>query len=177
MQGHGIYIDKCMNRYEGGWKNDRAQGCVPGTYTNNPSPSTVHDADDSLSLSCQIPLPFLSRSSHVPLISRLSARRVSICSPFIVCHHAKCATPFVCVCVCVCAFGDRYGAKIFAKGDRHEGMYRDDKRNGWGKYVWANGDKYIGEWHQGMMHGRGTFSWQKVRARARGRPFLGVVVL
>ena len=74
-------------------------------------------------------------------------------------------------------FGDRYGAKIFAKGDRHEGMYRDDKRNGWGKYVWANGDKYIGEWHQGMMHGRGTFSWQKVRACARGRPFHGVVVL
>lgn len=45
-------------------------------------------------------------------------------------------------------------------------MYRDDKRNGWGKYVWANGDKYIGEWHQGMMHGRGTFSWQKVRGRS-----------
>ena len=25
-QGHGIYIDKCKNRYEGGWRNDRAQG-------------------------------------------------------------------------------------------------------------------------------------------------------
>ena len=41
-----------------------------------------------------------------------------------------------------------YGIKEFAKGDRHEGMYMDDKRNGWGKYVWANGDKYIGEWFQ-----------------------------
>ena len=25
-EGHGIYIDKCKNRYEGGWKGDRAQG-------------------------------------------------------------------------------------------------------------------------------------------------------
>lgn len=25
-QGHGVYIDKCRNRYEGGWANDRAAG-------------------------------------------------------------------------------------------------------------------------------------------------------
>jgi len=26
VQGHGVYIDKCRNRYEGGWANDRAAG-------------------------------------------------------------------------------------------------------------------------------------------------------
>jgi hypothetical protein len=25
-QGHGVYIDKCGNRYEGGWVNDRVAG-------------------------------------------------------------------------------------------------------------------------------------------------------
>ncbi len=54
---------------------------------------------------------------------------------------------------------------MFTKGDRHEGMYVDDKRNGWGKYMWANGDKFIGHWINGMMHGRGTFTWAKVHAR------------
>ena len=32
-----------------------------------------------------------------------------------------------------------YGIKVFAKGDRHEGYYSNDKRNGFGTYYWANG--------------------------------------
>ncbi len=46
---------------------------------------------------------------------------------------------------------NRYGTKVFARGDRHEGMYLKDKREGWGVYCWANKDKYVGEFKTGQV--------------------------
>ena len=37
-EGHGIYIDKCKNKYEGGWKGDRAQGWAKALRTLPPMP-------------------------------------------------------------------------------------------------------------------------------------------
>jgi MORN repeat len=42
-----------------------------------------------------------------------------------------------------------YGVKVFAKGDRHEGYYLNDKRSGFGTYFWANGDRFKGNWSEG----------------------------
>ncbi len=36
--------------------------------------------------------------------------------------------------------------KAFANGDRHEGEYCLDLRQGCGTYHWANGDCYEGDW-------------------------------
>lgn len=36
--------------------------------------------------------------------------------------------------------------KAFANGDRHEGEYCLDLRQGSGTYHWANGDCYEGDW-------------------------------
>ena len=36
--------------------------------------------------------------------------------------------------------------KAFANGDRHEGDYCLDLRQGRGTYHWANGDCYEGDW-------------------------------
>jgi hypothetical protein len=45
-----------------------------------------------------------------------------------------------------------YGIKTFcSKGDKHEGMYVNDRRDGWGVYLWSNGDKYVGDWKGGMV--------------------------
>lgn len=39
-----------------------------------------------------------------------------------------------------------WGMKAFANGDRHEGEYCLDLRQGCGTYHWANGDCYEGDW-------------------------------
>ena len=49
-----------------------------------------------------------------------------------------------------------FKTSIYKKsGDRHEGYYKDGKRDGHGVYLWANGDKYSGMWRAGLMHGTG----------------------
>ena len=51
-----------------------------------------------------------------------------------------------------------FKTSIYKKsGDRHEGYYKDGKRDGHGVYLWANGDKYSGMWSAGWMHGIGRF--------------------
>jgi len=53
-----------------------------------------------------------------------------------------------------------YGIMKFPhSGDRHEGNYRQGKRDGLGVFLWANGDKYSGHFKQGVMHGYGRFEW------------------
>ena len=49
-----------------------------------------------------------------------------------------------------------YGIKHFACGDVHDGMYRKDKRHGFGSYKWNDGDQYVGQWQHGRMFGRGV---------------------
>ena len=41
----------------------------------------------------------------------------------------------------------------WANGDRYEGQWDGDKRNGKGTKHFANGDKYEGEWVDGQMTG------------------------
>ena len=38
---------------------------------------------------------------------------------------------------------------LFANGNKYEGEYKDNKKNGKGTYIYANGDKYKGEWKNG----------------------------
>ncbi len=37
------------------------------------------------------------------------------------------------------------------------GLYRDDKKHGFGIYVWADHRKYEGYWVKGKQHGLGTY--------------------
>ena len=37
----------------------------------------------------------------------------------------------------------------------YDGMFKDGKRNGPGKYVYKNGDVYEGEYLNDLRHGRG----------------------
>lgn len=41
-------------------------------------------------------------------------------------------------------------------GDKYEGEYKDNKRNGKGTYYHANGDRYEGEWINGKKCGKGV---------------------
>ncbi|MEY4861289.1 MAG: hypothetical protein RL059_988, partial [Bacteroidota bacterium] len=52
-------------------------------------------------------------------------------------------------------FTEGSGTRTFSNGDRHDGGYSNDQRNGFGSYYWSNGDQYHGEWRQGMMCGSG----------------------
>lgn len=46
-----------------------------------------------------------------------------------------------------------YGIMKFPhSGDRHEGNYRQGKRDGLGVFLWANGDKYSGHFKQGLVY-------------------------
>ena len=45
----------------------------------------------------------------------------------------------------------------YANGDKFEGQWKDDLRNGYGRLTFAKaGDFYEGEWQNDTMHGRGV---------------------
>ena len=48
----------------------------------------------------------------------------------------------------------KYDKKYYNK-DLYEGEYKDEKREGYGKYIYENGEYYIGEWLKDKMHGKG----------------------
>jgi hypothetical protein len=49
------------------------------------------------------------------------------------------------------------GVSKYKNGDRYEGPYLDDMREGVGKYYCAKtGDVYHGEFHRNQRHGQGT---------------------
>ena len=60
-----------------------------------------------------------------------------------------------------------YGIKRFACGDVHEGNYAQDHRAGCGLYTWPNGDRFEGHWIAGKMNGRGR------KAMANGDVYVG----
>lgn len=37
---------------------------------------------------------------------------------------------------------------IYSNGDRYNGEWKDDKRNGNGEMIYFYGDKYFGEWKE-----------------------------
>ncbi len=48
------------------------------------------------------------------------------------------------------------GVEIFETGDRYEGQFKANKREGRGTYSFkASGHCYEGEWKGGLMHGKG----------------------
>ena len=49
------------------------------------------------------------------------------------------------------------GVFRYAKGDMHEGGYKDDQRHGQGVCRFANGDVCEGDFKDGLMHGRGVY--------------------
>lgn len=56
------------------------------------------------------------------------------------------------------------GIKVLPNGDRYEGEFRDDYRDGRGVYVWGDktpwaGDRYEGEYRRDLRHGWGVFQW------------------
>jgi len=40
----------------------------------------------------------------------------------------------------------------------YEGQYKDDLKNGDGKFLWADGRSYEGQWQSGKRHGRGAYA-------------------
>eukprot|EP00746_Dinoflagellata_sp_MGD_P071545 gnl/MRDRNA2_/MRDRNA2_29125_c0_seq1.p1 gnl/MRDRNA2_/MRDRNA2_29125_c0~~gnl/MRDRNA2_/MRDRNA2_29125_c0_seq1.p1 ORF type:complete len:510 (+),score=105.35 gnl/MRDRNA2_/MRDRNA2_29125_c0_seq1:129-1658(+) len=49
------------------------------------------------------------------------------------------------------------GVTILVSGDRFEGTYQNNKKQGFGTQFWTNGDVYRGYWEDDKMHGRGEY--------------------
>ena len=45
-------------------------------------------------------------------------------------------------------------------GNKYEGEFKDNKRNGQGTYFWNNGNHYQGKWENDLRHGKGIFIWK-----------------
>ena len=45
-------------------------------------------------------------------------------------------------------------------GDRYEGDYKNDKREGKGIYCWKDGSKYEGDWKNSLKEGKGIYIWK-----------------
>jgi hypothetical protein len=49
-----------------------------------------------------------------------------------------------------------WGARTLFAGDRYEGGFAADRRNGFGVYVWSSGASYAGPWKDDAITGRST---------------------
>jgi len=49
-----------------------------------------------------------------------------------------------------------WGARSLYAGDRYEGGFSRDRRDGYGIYVWASGDSYAGPWKDDTVAGRAS---------------------
>jgi hypothetical protein len=52
-----------------------------------------------------------------------------------------------------------YKVVTYDNGDRYEGYFVNDLKNGEGTYYWKNGNRYVGEWQDGERTGFGVFTW------------------
>lgn len=59
-----------------------------------------------------------------------------------------------------------WGEKSQWAGDSYAGEYRKDKRHGQGVYEWASGDRYEGFWQDDLRYGPSAMEIQKQRAQA-----------
>ena len=67
---------------------------------------------------------------------------------------------FVCVCACVaCVWTSGHGVLDFKCGDRYEGEFAYNMRNGFGKVEYRSGNtehvSYEGHWKDDSWHGKG----------------------
>jgi hypothetical protein len=56
------------------------------------------------------------------------------------------------------------GVKTWASGDRYEGEFVDDRKQGFGKYLWgargpSAGESYAGGYVNDLRHGEGVYAW------------------
>jgi len=49
------------------------------------------------------------------------------------------------------------GCYTWADGRVYQGLYRDDKKHGFGIYKWTDGRYYEGFWYKGKQHGLGIY--------------------
>ena len=49
------------------------------------------------------------------------------------------------------------GVRIFENGDKYIGYFRDNKKDGRGKYYFTNGDWYDGDFNDNKIDGRGIY--------------------
>ena len=49
----------------------------------------------------------------------------------------------------------KHGEGVFKweSGNKYEGCYEYDLRQGYGEMFWSDGSVYKGEWHKGFQHG------------------------
>ena len=57
-----------------------------------------------------------------------------------------------------------WGDKTPWAGDRYEGEYRRDLRHGWGVFQWSNGDRYEGQWQDDLRMGLSVMETRRVQA-------------
>ena len=53
-----------------------------------------------------------------------------------------------------------HGVLINEKGDRYEGRFSSDLKEGQGNESYMNGDSYEGEFKKGKRHGNGVYYWK-----------------
>lgn len=44
-----------------------------------------------------------------------------------------------------------FGISMYSVGEKYKGEWKNDKKNGLGKYIWADGSWYYGEWKEGVI--------------------------
>ena len=52
-----------------------------------------------------------------------------------------------------------YNSKEYENGDRYEGYFKEDKKEGFGKYYYNNGNIYEGEFKNDIVEGKGIFNF------------------
>ena len=52
-----------------------------------------------------------------------------------------------------------FGKFTWSDGSNYEGDFKANDIHGTGMYCWVDGRKYIGTWQNNKMHGKGVFSW------------------
>jgi len=57
-----------------------------------------------------------------------------------------------------------WGSKTPWAGDRYEGEYKRDLRHGWGIYQWSSGDKYEGAWENDLRMGPSVMELRRAQA-------------
>lgn len=60
------------------------------------------------------------------------------------------------------------GTYYFLNGDRYEGNYLKDRREGKGTYFWASGDRYEGEWSDDKRNGYGVLYGSDNKVKMKG---------
>ena len=61
----------------------------------------------------------------------------------------------------------KYEKRYYNK-DIYEGEFKNDKREGNGKYIWENGEYYIGQWLNGNKHGMGIIYYKDGNIKYEG---------